>query len=163
MLYEGIAERQAALVHQHDLADSPARGIGFEAPKLVGRAMIQAQAAMNAVRVVVIRGNVRARKSALRFWAGSLFHACGWIGHGLISRPRNVPGRGHFADRKNISRGASIRNPDAKVPIQRPRMFLFPVDTTPASAEAPHFGLRAGVKNFRDYSGSDCGGAEFPS
>ena len=77
MLYEGVAERQAALVHQHDLADSPARRIGFEAPELVGRAMIQTQAAVHTVRVVVIRGDVRAGKSAPRFWAGSLFRDCG--------------------------------------------------------------------------------------
>ena len=126
MLHEGIAERQAALIHQHDLANSPAGRIGFEAPEFVCRAMIQAQAAVNAVRVVVIRGDVRAGKSALRFWAGSLFHGCGLIGHGLRSRPRNVPEPGHFAGRKNVSRGASTQNPDAAGPTRSPRTFLFP-------------------------------------
>ncbi len=100
MLYEGIAERQAALVHQHDLADSSARRIGFEAPEFVRGAMIQTQAAVNAVRVVVIRGNVRAGKSAPRFWGGSLFHACGWIGHSFIFPPAKRPGARTFCGSK---------------------------------------------------------------
>src|ERR1700722_282203 len=132
VFHERVAERQAALIHQHDLANSPARGIGFEAPEFVGRAMIQAQAAMNAVRVVFICGNIRAGKSASRRRAGWLLHASDLIGHEFIARLRNVPGPGYFADRTNVLRGASIQNPDAVGPRQRPRKFSASLDTTPA-------------------------------
>ena len=67
VLDEGFAEREPALIHQHHLADAPARRIGFEAPEFIGRAMIQAQAAMDAPRVVFVRGFVRAGKSAAGF------------------------------------------------------------------------------------------------
>ncbi len=77
MFYEGIAQRQAALIDQHDLANTSARRIGFQAPEFVGGAVIQAQAAMNAVRVVFVRGNIRTRKSALRLWPGSFRD--GWL------------------------------------------------------------------------------------
>ena len=102
MLDEGVAERQTALVHQHDLADSPARRIGFEAPEFVGRAVIQAQAAMNAVRVVVIRWNVRAGKSAARFWAGSLLHDCGLFRSWHHIPPAKRPGARTFCGSKEF-------------------------------------------------------------
>ncbi len=54
VLHEGFAEREPALIHQHHLADSAARRIGFEAPEFVRRALIQTQAAMNAARIVVV-------------------------------------------------------------------------------------------------------------
>src|SRR5712664_2301224 len=86
---------------------------------------------MNAVRVVVIRGNVRAGKAAMRFAAGSLFHVCDSVSHVIIFRPRIAPERGRYAGRKNSSPGASIQNPGAEGPRQPPRTFSNPGDTTP--------------------------------
>src|ERR1700688_1133821 len=94
--------------------------------------MIQTQAAMNAVRIVVIRGNVRAGISAQPVGAGSLFHACDLVSHEFISRPRTVPGRGRFADRKNVSHGASAQNRRATVPTRYPGTFSIPLGTIPA-------------------------------
>ncbi len=102
IFYVGIAPRQTALIHQHDLADSSARRIRFEAPKFVRGALIQTQAAMNAVRVIVVGGNIRAGKSALRFRCGSMFGDCGTIAHGLRFRPRIVPEPGHSAGQKEF-------------------------------------------------------------
>src|SRR5580704_13341722 len=94
--------------------------------------MVQAEAAMNAVRVVFIRGNVRAGKSAPRRRAGCLLRASDLFAHEFIARPRNVLGPGHFSDRTNVLCGASIQNPDAMGPTQSPRKFSAPPGTTPA-------------------------------
>ena len=103
MLDEGFAQRQPALIHQHDLADSSARRIGFEAPEFVRRAVIQAQAAMNAARVVVVGGNVRAGKSAARFRAARLVRRL-LLGSVIASDSARETSRGsgHFADRKTF-------------------------------------------------------------
>ena len=75
---EGIAERQAAFVHQNHLTDAPARRIGLEAPEAVGGAMIETQAAVNAMQVVDVAGTVRTAEAArLRI---------GWAQHWLTGR-----------------------------------------------------------------------------
>ena len=165
VLDEGIAQRQSALVDQNNLANSSARRIGFQAPQFVGGAMIQAQAAVNAVRVVFVRGNVRAGKSALRFERQFLRRWLRWFGHGFRFRPRNVPAPGHFADRTNVSRGASIQNPGAAGPTRLPELFLIPPDTIPAW---PRLAFRAGRRHgtlprwlsgqSRDVAEFSCGG-----
>ena len=133
MLDEGIAERQAALVHQHDLADAAARRIGLQAPELVGRAVIEAQAAVHAVSVVLVRGNVRAGKSAARLGVGSLLCDRGCFVHSLISRQQSVPAPGRSSGRRNFSPGASTQNQGAAGPRQPPAKFSADLDTIPTS------------------------------
>jgi len=63
---ERVAKRETPLIDKDHLTNSAARRIGFLAPELICRTIIQAQSAMNAPRVIVIRRLIGARKAARR-------------------------------------------------------------------------------------------------
>ena len=129
---ESFAEREPALVDQDHLTNSASRRIGFEAPEFICRAMIQAQAAVNAPRVVVIRRYIRARKSAHGGGVCHVFRISLRLLHEIKFHSRNGRGSEHFADRKRFLRDASTRSLAATAPIDRLHRVSVLSDTTPA-------------------------------
>ncbi len=63
---ETFAELKAALVNKRHLADAAARRIRFLAPKTIRGAMIEAKAAVDAARVVLILRLIGGGKAAER-------------------------------------------------------------------------------------------------
>ena len=66
VLHEGIAQRQPALIYQQHLPYAAARRIRFQAPQAIRGAMVEAEPAVYAPRVVFILGLVGAMKTAGR-------------------------------------------------------------------------------------------------
>ena len=64
--YERIAKLETSLINQQHLANPPARRIRFLPPKAIRRAVIQAQSAVDAPRIVSVLGLVHCRKAAHR-------------------------------------------------------------------------------------------------
>ena len=54
---ETFGERQFAVAHQNHLADAAAGRIAFEMPEAIGRTVVQAQAAMDAARKILVNRN----------------------------------------------------------------------------------------------------------
>src|ERR1700758_550348 len=51
-----LAQRQPPFVHKHHLTDAPARRIRFQAPQSVRGALVEAQAAVNAMQIIDVFG-----------------------------------------------------------------------------------------------------------
>lgn len=61
--HEGVAQLEAPFVHQDHLPNPPARGIGFQSPQAIGGAVVQTEAAVNAVKIIDILRAVWTTKS----------------------------------------------------------------------------------------------------
>ncbi len=110
VVHERVTERETPLIHKLHLANATARRIGFEAPQAIRRAMVQAEAAVDAAGVVVVTGLVGTVKAARD--AGivqSLFHA-------FKSLPRIGRDSRLRRDRRPFSHATSARNRRRPVP-----------------------------------------------
>src|SRR5579872_1085734 len=131
---ERVAKREMALVDKYHVTNSAARRIGFQAPEFVRRTIIQAQAAVNAARVVVIRRLISAGKAT--HGRGICNFLCTGVrfSHRIRFHLRSGPGSIHFADQKRFSHVSLARNPAVQVPKHLPRVLSRP-GRTPALPE----------------------------
>ncbi len=102
---ERVAQFQAALIHEQHLPHAPARRIRFLAPQPVGGAVIEAEPAVNAARIIFVArmfGGAEPAESFLEFLL-RIGNGCGRRGgHDFTILPRSVPEKGFVADRKAI-------------------------------------------------------------
>src|SRR5260221_2065773 len=94
--------------------------------------MIQVQATMNAVRVIVIGRDIRAGKSARVRGLCSLLRIGYRFIHGIKFRLQNAPGSKLRWDQKNVSLAASAQNLFAEGPTLRPPPISLSAGTIPA-------------------------------
>ncbi len=151
VLHEGFAERQPALVHQHHLADAPARRIGFEAPEFVRRAIDsdtgrnERSARNRRMRVCPrrkIRSAVLSRELCSTLAVGSVMAS---YPAGKTSR-----GSGRLVGRMHSSRAALTRNPRVPAPNASTPVRFISVGHHSSIARAPIFGQCANMESLAD-------------
>src|SRR5690242_10805780 len=123
---KGVAERQPSFIHEDHLPNAPARRIRFKSPQAISGAMIQTEAAMNAVKIVDVLGAVRTAETTSatgrRPWLPSYALRKG-LRHRAQMPPRNRPGERMLCGSKTcLSRRAS--SPSLPAGGQTPRVFL---------------------------------------
>src|SRR4029077_11773605 len=88
---ERVSELQTSFIHQDHLTNAAAGRIRFETPQAIRGAMVEAQAAVNAMQVVHVFGAVRAVEAALATGrSGGFKRYSGWR---CLRHPAQMPPR----------------------------------------------------------------------